>query len=60
MQIRNAKGIVSRQQVLSAQQALPGLRPGHGLAKGMGQKLGERQILLGCMPQETRRYPSPP
>jgi hypothetical protein len=22
----------------------------------MGQKLGEREILLGCMPQETCRY----
>ena len=59
MQIHDAKGIVSGQQVLSAQQALPGLWPGHGLAKGMGQELGERQILLRCMPQETCRYPSP-
>jgi hypothetical protein len=56
MRFRNAIGIISRQQVLPAQKALPGLRQGHGLAKDMGQKLGEREILLGCMPQETCRY----
>jgi hypothetical protein len=59
MRIHNAKGIVSRQQVLPTQQALPGLRPGHGLAKGMGQELGEREILLGCMPQKACHTPSP-
>jgi len=59
MRIHNAKGIVSRQQVLPTQQALPGLRPGYGLAKGVGQELGEREILLRCMPQKACHIPSP-
>jgi len=59
MRFRKANGIISRQQVLPAQQALPGLRQAHGLAKGMGQELGEREILLGCMPQKTCHTPSP-
>jgi hypothetical protein len=48
----NEPRIFPREQELSAEQALRSLRSRDDVAQGLGEKLGKRQILLGCLQTE--------